>query len=278
MEKLNYKALSILFNRNFLKKIIKDNYEEYIENLFNENNYFSDEKKILTILDNLYSDFEKNYRCEYIYKNLIARKILIKRHSLDTSVLIPEMYVENSKADIVIFNGTSTVYEIKTELDSLNRLESQLNSYLKCFDKVYIVTTLENIKKLENIIPDKVGLIEVTKRNALKEYKRAKSNKENINKEELFRLLRQNEIINIMKKLGNDFSDTPSIFIRTEGKKIFLTLDNITAHDMAVKEMKTRKVKNEQKELIEKAPESLKFFFLAEPLNKKQCNYLRGLL
>ena len=255
MEKLNYKALSVLFNRNFLKKIIKDNYEEYIENLFNENNYFSDEKKILTILDNLYSYFEK-----------------------DTSVLIPEMYVENSKADIVIFNGTSTVYEIKTELDSLNRLESQLNSYLKCFDKVYIVTTLENIKKLENIIPDKVGLIEVTKRNALKEYKRAKSNKENINKEELFRLLRQNEIINIIKKLGNDFSDTPSVFIRTEGKKIFLTLDNITAHDMAVKEMKTRKVKNEQKELIEKAPESLKFFFLAEPLNKKQCNYLRGLL
>lgn len=278
MKKLNYKALSILFNRNFLKKIIKDNYEEYMENLFNENNYFSDEKKIVTILDNLYSDFEKNYRCEYIYKNLIARKILIKRHSLDTSALIPEMYVENSKADIVIFNGTSTVYEIKTELDSLNRLKSQLNSYLKCFDKVYIVTTLENIKKLENIIPDKVGLIEVTKRNALKEYKRAKSNKENIDKGELFRLLRQNEIINIMRKLGNDFSDTPSVFIRTEGKKIFLTLDNITAHDMAVKEMKTRKVKNEQKELIEKAPESLKFFFLAEPLNKKQCNYLRGLL
>lgn len=278
MEKSNYKALSILFNRNFLKKIIKDNYKEYMENLFNKNNYFSDEKKIVTILDNLYSDFEKNYRCEYVYKNLIARKILINRHSLDTSVLIPEMYVENSKADIVIFNGTSTVYEIKTELDSLNRLESQLKSYLKCFDKVYIITTLENIKKLENIIPDRVGLIEVTRRNTLKEYKRAESNKENINKEELFRLLRQNEIINIMKKLGNDFSDTPSAFIRTEGKKIFLTLDNITAHDMAVKEIKTRKVKNEQKELIEKAPESLKFFFLAEPLNKKQCNYLRGLL
>lgn len=278
MEKSNYKALSVLFNRNFLKKIIKENYEEYMENLFNKNNYFSDEKKIVTILDNLYSDFEKNYRCEYVYKNLIARKILINRHSLDTSVLIPEMYVENSKADIVIFNGTSTVYEIKTELDSLNRLESQLKSYLKCFDKVYIVTTLENIKKLENIIPDRVGLIEVTKRNALKEYKRAESNKENIDKGELFRLLRQNEIINIMKKLGNDFSDIPTVFIRTEGKKKFLALDNITAHDMAVKEMKTRKVKNEQKELIEKAPESLKFFFLAEPLNKKQCNYLRGLL
>ena len=188
------------------------------------------------------------------------------------------MYVENSKADIVIFNGTSTVYEIKTELDSLNRLESQLNSYLKCFDKIYIVTTLENIKKLENIIPDKVGLIEVTKRNALKEYKKAKSNKENIDKEELFRLLRQNEIINIMKKLGNDFSDIPSVFIRTEGKKVFFTLDNITAHDMAVKEIKTRKVKNEQKELIEKAPKSLKFFFLAESLNKKQCKYLGRLL
>ena len=36
------------------------------------------------------------------------------------------------------------------------------------------------------------------------------------------------------------------------------------------------KIKNEQKEIIEMVPESLKFFFLAENLNKKQCNFIRG--
>lgn len=279
MNKIDYKTLSILFNRNFLKKIIKNDYEEYMINVFDKSSYFPKEhKNIIKILDNLYCDFEKNYRCEYVYKNLITTKILIKKHSLESSVLISEMYVENSKADVVIFNGTSTVYEIKTELDSLNRLKSQLNSYLKCFDKIYIVTTKENILKLENNIPDKVGLIEVTKKNALKEYKKAKSNKENIDKNELFRLLRKNEIISLMDKLGYDVSSIPNCLLRNESKKIFLTLDNSIAHDMAITEMRNRVVKKEQKKIIDKAPDSLKFFFIAEILNKKQCNYINNTL
>ena len=278
MEKINYRGLSVLYNRTFVRKIISNNYKNYLENILSRSNYLVKEVSLIHVLDSLYSEFKKNYKCEYVYKNTIVNKILLGRHSLNTSTLISELNVGKSKADIVIFNGTSTVYEIKTELDSLNRLEAQLEDYLKCFDKIYVVTTLENVKKLENRLSEKIGLIEYTKKYTLKEHKKAESNKRNIDKESLFSLFRKNEMINIIKKIGFEIPNVHPRYLREECKKIFLKLSNEEAHNIAIEEIKKRKIKNEQKEIIEMAPESLKFFFLAENLNKKQCRFLKELL
>ena len=122
MEKINYRGLSVLYNRTFVRKIISNNYKNYLENILSRSNYLVKEVSLVHVLDSLYSEFKKNYKCEYVYKNTIVNKILLGRHSLNTSTLISELNVGKSKADIVIFNGTSTVYEIKTELDSLNVL------------------------------------------------------------------------------------------------------------------------------------------------------------
>lgn len=277
MEKINYRGLSVLYNRTFVRKIISNNYKNYLENILSRSNYLVKEVSLVHVLDSLYSEFKKNYKCEYVYKNTIVNKILLGRHSLNTSTLISELNVGKSKADIVIFNGTSTVYEIKTELDSLNRLEAQLEDYLKCFDKIYVITTLENIKKLENKLSGKIGLIEYTKRGTLREHKKAESNKRNIDKKSLFSLFRKNEMLNIIKKIGFEIPDVHPRYLREECEKIFLKLSNEEAHNIAIEEIKKRKIKNEQKEIIEMAPESLKFFFLAENLNKKQCKFLKEL-
>ena len=278
MEKINYRGLSVLYNRTFVRKIISNNYKNYLENILSRSNYLVKEVSLVHVLDSLYSEFKKNYKCEYVYKNTIVNKILLGRHSLNTSTLISELNVGKSKADIVIFNGTSTVYEIKTELDSLNRLEAQLEDYLKCFDKIYVITTLENIKKLENKLSGKIGLIEYTKRGTLREHKKAESNKRNIDKKSLFSLFRKNEMLNKIKKIGFEIPDVHPRYLREECEKIFLKLSNEEAHNIAIEEIKKRKIKNEQKEIIEMAPESLKFFFLAENLNKKQCKFLKELL
>lgn len=278
MEKINYRGLSVLYNRTFVRKIISNNYKNYLENILSRSNYLVKEVSLVHVLDSLYSEFKKNYKCEYVYKNTIVNKILLGRHSLNTSTLISELNVGKSKADIVIFNGTSTVYEIKTELDSLNRLEAQLEDYLKCFDKIYVITTLENIKKLENKLSGKIGLIEYTKRGTLREHKKAESNKQNIDKKSLFSLFRKNEMLNIIKKIGFEIPDVHPRYLREECEKIFLKLSNEEAHNIAIEEIKKRKIKNEQKEIIEMAPESLKFFFLAENLNKKQCNFIEEII
>lgn len=277
MNNLNYKSLSIIFNRKFLLKLIHNNYKIYLKKILPA---FENEKElpILSILDNLYREFKKNYRCEYVYKNAIVTKILLGRHSLNTTVMIPEFNVDGSKADLVMFNGTSTVYEIKTELDSLQRLEGQINSYLKCFDKVYVVTYEKNIEKIKQVVPNQVGIIILTERYTLKNIKKAKSNKKFVDPIKVYNILKEKERKNIIKEIKEELLLLPPLDYFKESKNLFLTFSPQQAHDFMVREIKNRKIKKEQKKIVLSAPESLKFFFLAESLNKKQCRILEEYL
>src|SRR5215216_2008453 len=69
---------------------------------------------------------QSGLRDEYIYKAALTHRVLMGRHSLRTACMLSEFRVGRSKADIVILNGTTTVYEIKSERDSLSRLERQI--------------------------------------------------------------------------------------------------------------------------------------------------------
>ncbi|PKG80047.1 hypothetical protein CXF80_18020 [Shewanella sp. Actino-trap-3] len=91
------------------------------------------EPSTISIVDVLktYATLDKHYRYEYFYKNTIANNRLLGRHSLRTAAMITEFRVGRNIADCVIFNGSSTCYEIKTEFDSLSRLDAQLDSYLQ---------------------------------------------------------------------------------------------------------------------------------------------------
>lgn len=43
---------------------------------------------------------------------------------------LTELPIGDSKADFIMINGRGVVYEIKTDLDNLNRLNSQLSRLL----------------------------------------------------------------------------------------------------------------------------------------------------
>lgn len=99
-------------------------------------------------LEDIYDILQKNYRYEYIYKNVIANKILLGKHSLNTAHMLTEFRVGKCKADVVILNGTSTVYEIKSEYDSFARLNQQIQAYLDIFDFINIITSNSQAEKL----------------------------------------------------------------------------------------------------------------------------------
>ena len=58
-------------------------------------------------------------RDEYVYRAAVTHKILMGTHSLKTASMLTEFRTGSSKADLVILNGTATVYEIKSERDSI---------------------------------------------------------------------------------------------------------------------------------------------------------------
>ncbi|QLH47507.1 MAG: sce7726 family protein [Bacteroidota bacterium] len=91
---------------------------------------------------------QKQYRCEYVYKNNIFLDI-IKEHGLKDTLTLNEFRVGASKADLVMLNGMVRIFEIKTELDDFSKLSKQLNDYQKFADGVSIVTDERNAEKLK---------------------------------------------------------------------------------------------------------------------------------
>ncbi len=182
--------------------------------------------------DWVYNLLFKSYRNEYIYKNVIAHKILLGRHSLNTSRMLTEFRVDKSKADVVILNGTSTVYEIKSEYDSFVRLKKQIQAYFKVFDYINVITSPSQAEKLKTILPDNAGIFVLTKKNTITTIRDSQSNKKNINTSILFNSLRKAEYTEIIKGYYGKIPDVPNTLIyNRECKELFCKMQPVIAHD-----------------------------------------------
>lgn len=103
------------------------------------------------------------YRNEYYYKNTILNQLLIKKHDLYNTAALTELPIGNSKADFIMINGRGVVYEIKTDLDNLIRLEDQLKDYYKVFSYIYVVVGNKQLPHVKEFLKDqKVGIYELT--------------------------------------------------------------------------------------------------------------------
>jgi hypothetical protein len=207
--------------------------------------------------DWIYNILFKNYRNEYIYKNAIANKILLGKHNLNTSHLLTEFRVGKCKADVVVINGTSTVYEIKSEFDSFVRLEKQIQSYLNVFDHVNVITSDSQVAKLMNILPDTVGILLLTNKNTISTIRESDANKKNIRPSILFDSLRKDEYIKVIKEHYGTVPDVPNTLIYRECKKLFSKICPEVAHDATTKILRERTNLKVLKEFIENAPSSL---------------------
>ncbi|WP_144054140.1 sce7726 family protein [Pseudomonas syringae] len=179
---------------------------------------------ILNVLEECYKDLKKSYKFEYYIKNIIAEKILLGRHSLNTSTLLNEFRVGESRADCVIFNGITTCYEIKSEFDSVARLESQLRSYLQIFDKVNVVTTDNHIDKVLRISPEAVGVIRLGKNDRLTQIREAQLSSEDIDSDILIASLRQHEYIALTTELCRITPRSPNTEIYDECRSLLRTV------------------------------------------------------
>jgi hypothetical protein len=73
------------------------------------------------------------------------------------------------RIDVAIINGHFIGYEIKSEKDTLKRLNSQIPTYQKIFDKVTLVTTVRHYKEAEVQIPSNWGImLAVETKNSIK--------------------------------------------------------------------------------------------------------------
>lgn len=230
-------------------------------------NNFNSIFTLADIFDFCFEILKKEYRNEYFYKNLIANKLLMGRHSLSTSTMLSEFRVGGNKADCVIINDTSTCYEIKTDFDNLNRLEKQLNSYLELFDKVYVVVSDKHCQSVSLAIPDEVGIINLTNKNTLREIKRAEVVKRELNVSMLMHSLRAEEYKNLVESIYGYIPQTSNTEIFSVCEELLLSCDNNIVRNKYKKTLlKTRDI---DKDFLYSLPSSLKITGINSDLKKK---------
>lgn len=94
------------------------------------------------------------------------RSILLNRLSSYKDCFLYEEFTVPSgraRADIVAVNGHVSAYEIKSDFDSLKRLETQIPEYDLIFEMNYIVTGQKFIDECLNIVPEYWGVILIKK-------------------------------------------------------------------------------------------------------------------
>ncbi len=274
-------ALSYLFTSNVLNEFFHNQYSNHLVKVFKEFNMLDKIYQNLTLKDffeNSYMQLLKNYRNEYVFKNAIAQKILIGRHSIKSSSLFTELRVEASKADVVIYNGTSHAYEIKTDLDNFKRLEKQIEDYKKVFEFVNVVSVESKVDEIKSLLDDSVGIIVLTEKYTLKTIRKAESGLKNISKEAIFNLLRKDEYLNIIRKNYGVIPDVPNTKIYTKCKKLFIKLSIEAIHKEILITMKNRKNHKNMANTIKKFPISLKIAVLEADLSAAEQEDFLSLL
>ncbi len=99
-----------------------------------------------------------NYLNETVIKSAFVKRDLSKR-SPRLNVGVFELNTLGSRADFVLVNNSSYVYEIKTEYDSFSRLLGQLGDYEKLFEYLYVIVPKADVTRIKSLIDSNVGII-----------------------------------------------------------------------------------------------------------------------
>ena len=207
--------------------------------------------------DQVHTLLFRNYRNEYIYKNAIARKVLLGIHSLNTASMLTELRAGACKADAVVLNGTSTVYEIKSAYDSMERLTRQIAAYQQVFDRINVITSNSQLDKVARVVSEDIGLVVLTDRYTISTVREPASFKRTVRPEVIFDSLRRNEYEQIIKEQFGEVPQVSNARMYQTCRELFSGLDPTKAHDSMVVVLKKRDNSKRLRDFILSVPESL---------------------
>lgn len=213
-------------------------------------------------------------RDEYVYRAALTHNILLGRHSLNTASMLTEFRAGACKADVAILNGTSSVYEIKSERDSLSRLANQIANYRKVFAKVYVVAGESHIDEVLQSTPRDVGVMSLVRWDRIRTIREATDRADTVCPETIFESLRVNEARTILSNLQVPIPDVPNTLLRSALKDRFRQLEPAMVHDQMVLTLKQSRGLAALKTFVDELPHALKPVLLAAPM-RKSADYRR---
>lgn len=135
-------------------------------------------------------------------------RIRLARHHQDSNTLVvDELGLRHgaSRADIAVVNGHLVGIEIKSDADTLSRLDGQVDCYSAVFDRAVLVTTTRHSREALRSVPDWWGVVEASQgsRGAVRfrTLRRARSNPA-VDPYAVAQLLWRDEAASILEGLG----------------------------------------------------------------------------
>jgi hypothetical protein len=258
------------FTRNTFKQVIDDGESSAYTAVIRRYIVDSKEKTNKECISEIYQFLKEEYRNEYYYKNTLLNKLLLGIHSPRTTTALTEVPVGNSKADFILINGKAVVYEIKTALDNLERLDGQIDDYYKAFSRVIVVTAEKNLDDVQQKLKNSpAGICLLTKEGRLSLYKEPTEYRDMLSKTVMFRILRKNEYEKILIKYFRTLPKVSQFEYYRACQALFESLPIDIAYQMFIQKLKLR-TKIDIVEYL-KVPYELKFLIYFS--NYKKSDY-----
>lgn len=277
MNASNYLLLNRVFSRNTFKELIEENKEETYVTTIKRYVIDSEDKSNQQLISEIYQELKRNYRNEYFYKNTLLNKLLLGVHSPKTTTALTEVPISKSKADFILINGKAVVYEIKTELDNFDRLETQLNDYYKAFKHVCIVTCESNYQALAKKLSDTpVGIYLLTSRDSLSEKKKAIEDSSRLDLSIMFKILRKSEYEAVLLSHYRTLPKVSQFNYFSACREMFCKIDTLVAYKLFLRELKARN--RIDIDLYATIPYEMKFLIYFSNLKKVDFQKLKTFL
>lgn len=180
------------------------------------------------------------YRCDYVYRAAITNKLFLGRHSPATTTLLSELRVWRSKADLAMFNGTSIAYEIKTELDNVDRLDSQLRDYSSMFDRIFVVTHDDRLASIRPVIPPHVGILVLGRSLSFRVEREALSNADRVHPRTIADALRRDEVLEVTRRVTGSVPSATRVALIDACTSALASCSPREVHDAMVAVLKRR--------------------------------------
>lgn len=238
-------ANNIILNRLFTIAAFQELIEETNSRIYSDiiNRYVNttDIPTNAEAITEIYSFMRKKYRNQYYYKNTILNKLLLGVHSINTTTALTEIPISTSKADFLLINGKAVVYEIKTELDNLDRLESQIQNYYKAFDHVCVLTCDEYARTLlERFKNTSVGIYVLTKRETISRLKEPETYSDLLDLNVMFKVLNKPEFEKIIFQYYKELPKISQVKYYSKCQECFCNIPLKDAYLSFLKVLKTR--------------------------------------
>ncbi|MGB3357576.1 MAG: sce7726 family protein [Rhodococcus qingshengii] len=241
-EAIDYQVLARTFSRTAFRAMSEHSerpFADYARRLIPLTDC-SAETTLAEAINCAYSTLASQYRNEYVYKNEIVSRLVFGRHSPRTASVSLELRAGRSIADVVVCNGTTTAYEIKTELDDFSRLAAQLDDYSACFERIFVVTAAKFADRAAAIAPSHVGVLTLGQGGRLSQVRPASTGLGRLSKGAVFGTLRRAEVLRVLKRAIDYEVDVPRSRLWARTRELFLQIPIETVHAEAVHELRHR--------------------------------------